>query len=227
LIGHHALVSGIVSSAPNSAVRRAVHGPVDRSPRGGQTGTEQAMSRIHTVFAAAIVFAGALSLTGGAAFAASGGSGGSGGSSGTTQTVKCNKGWTYDNATKACVKNQSLNDQQLYDQGRALALAGYYENALDTLGAIRNQNDAMVLTMIGYSERKLGNYDQGLAYYAKALAIDPANINTHEYLGEAYAEKGKLDLANAELVKVEAVCGTTCEQYQDLAKAIAGTPDQS
>ena len=53
------------------------------------------------------------------------------------------------------------------------------------------------------------------------------NINTHEYLGEAYAEKGKLDLAKAELVKVSAVCGTTCEQYQDLAKAIAGTPDEN
>ena len=43
-------------------------------------------------------------------------------------------------------------------------------------------------------------------------------------IAEAYAEKGKLDLAKAELVKVESVCGTTCEQYQDLAKAIAGTP---
>jgi tetratricopeptide (TPR) repeat protein len=180
------------------------------------------MSRIHTVFAAAVVFAGALSLSGGAAFAASGGSSGS---SDTTQVVKCNKGWTYDQSKKACVKNQSMNDQQLYDQGRALALAGAYTNALDSLNAIRNKNDAMVLTMIGYSERKMGNYDQGLAYYAKALAIDPTNINTHEYLGEAYAEKGQIDLAKAELVKVAAVGGTNTEQYLDLAKAIAGTPD--
>ena len=179
------------------------------------------MSRINTVFAAAIVFAGALSLTGGAALAASGGSSGSD----TTQVVKCNKGWTYDQSKKACVKNQSMNDQQLYQQGRALALAGDYTNALDSLNAIRNKNDAMVLTMIGYSTRKLGNYDEGLAYYAKALAIDPSNINTHEYLGEAYAEKGQLDLAKAELVKVAAVGGTTTEQYLDLAKAIAGQPD--
>lgn len=179
------------------------------------------MSRTHTSLAGAILFAGVLSLGGGAAFAASGGD------SGTTQTVKCHKGWTYDATQKACVRNQSLNDQQLYEQGRALALAGYYENALDSLNAIRNTNDAMVLTMIGYSERKLGNYDRGLAYYAKALAIDPANVNTHEYLGEAYAEKGQFGLAKAELMKVEAVCGTDCEQYQDLAKAIAGQPDES
>ena len=178
------------------------------------------MSRIHMSLAAAMVVAGALSL-GGAAFAASGGS------SGGTTPVKCSKGETYDQTTKACVKNQSLNDQQLYQQGRALALAGDYQNALDSLNAIGNKNDAMVLTMIGYSTRKMGNYDQGLAYYAQALAIDPNNINTHEYLGEAYAEKGQLDLAKGELVKVAAVGGTTTEQYQDLAKAIAGKPNAS
>ena len=163
-------------------------------------------------------------MAGGTAFAASGGGGGS---SDTTQVVKCKTGSTYDQARKKCVRNQLLNDQQLYDQGRALALAGDYEKALDSLNAIRDKNDAMVLTMIGHSERKSGNYDTGLAFYAKALVIDPTNINTHEYLGEAYAEKGQLDLAKAELVKVAAVCGTTCEQYQDLAKAIAGKPDES
>jgi tetratricopeptide (TPR) repeat protein len=79
--------------------------------------------------------------------------------------------------------------------------------------------------MIGYSQRKMGHYDAGLAYYRQALALDPNNVNTHEYLGEAYAEKGKLDLARADLLKVSAVCGRGCEQYQDLAKAIAGVPD--
>ena len=185
------------------------------------------MRGIHTSFATAIFFAGALSSAGTTAFASGGGGGGGGGGSGSGQAVVCNKGWTYDEAKKVCVRNQSLNDQQLYQEGRALALAGHYENALDSLNAIRNKNDAMVLTMIGYSERKLGHYDTGLAFYAQALAIEPTNVNTHEYLGEAYAEKGKLDLAKSELVKVEAVCGTTCEQYQDLAKAIAGKPDES
>jgi tetratricopeptide (TPR) repeat protein len=85
----------------------------------------------------------------------------------------------------------------------------------------------MVLTMIGYSERKSGNYDVGVDYYYKALAIDPENVNTREYLGEAYVEKGKINRARAELAKIEAVCGTTCEQYEDLAKAIAGEPDES
>jgi tetratricopeptide (TPR) repeat protein len=131
----------------------------------------------------------------------------------------------WNSSTEKCEKSTSLDDKALYDQGRDLALAGRYAEALTALEAVRDQNDAMVLTMIGYSKRKLGDYDGGLAYYQRALALEPNNVNTHEYLGEAYAEKGKLDLAKAELVKISAVCGTTCEQYLDLAKAIAGKPD--
>ena len=72
-------------------------------------------------------------------------------------------------------------------------------DALDVLVAIRDKNDAMVLTMIGYSTRKLGNTDEGIAIYHQALAIDPNNVNTHEYLGEGYLAAGRVDLAEAEL----------------------------
>ncbi len=171
-----------------------------------------------------ILLAGVLSLAGTAAFAASDG----GSSSSGTTTPQCKAGYVWNAHKSKCEKKTSstLDDKTLYTQGRDLALAGRYEEALVALGAVRNQ-DSMVLTMIGYSQRKLGNYDAGLATYAEALALDPNNVNTHEYLGEAYAEKGNLDLARAELMKVEAVCGTTCEQYQDLAKAIAGEPGES
>jgi tetratricopeptide (TPR) repeat protein len=165
------------------------------------------------------ILAVAFSLGGTLAFAVSGG-----GSSGSgASTPSCPKG-EVSNHGKCTKATSSLDDKQLYTQGRDLALAGRYAEALTALEAVKNQNDAMVLTMIGYSKRKLGNSDEGLAFYQRALAIEPNNVNTHEYLGEAYAEKGKLDLAKAELVKVAAVCGTTCEQYQDLAKAIAGAP---
>jgi tetratricopeptide (TPR) repeat protein len=165
------------------------------------------------------ILAVAFSLGGTLAFAASGG--GSSGKGASTPSCPSGQVWNNGKCSKA---SSSLDDRQLYTQGRDLALAGRYVEALTALQAVKNQNDAMVLTMIGYSKRKLGNYDEGVALYQQALAIDPNNVNTHEYLGEAYAEKGKLDLAKAELVKVASVCGTTCEQYQDLAKAIASVP---
>jgi len=154
----------------------------------------------------------------------SSGGGSSGGSSG-SNIPHCNKGYVYDAKKHICVRSTSslMNDQQLYTQGHDLALAGRYQEALDALDAVQNK-DSMTLTMIGYATRKSGDYDQGVAYYAKALALDANNVNTHEYLGEAYAEKGRIDDAKAELVKVAALCGITCEQYQDLSAAIAGTP---
>jgi tetratricopeptide (TPR) repeat protein len=91
---------------------------------------------------------------------------------------------------------------------------------------VQNQNDSKVLTMIGYAKRKLGSVDEGMAYYQRALAIDPNNADTREYLGEAYVQTGRMDLAKAELANVQALCGTECEQYQDLAAAIAGQPDE-
>ena len=80
--------------------------------------------------------------------------------------------------------------------------------------------------MIGYAKRKLGNVDEGMAYYQRALAIDPNNADTREYLGEAYVETGRMDLAKAQLASVQTICGTECEQYEDLAAAIAGQPDE-
>jgi len=184
------------------------------------------MAHLSSSLARAGLVALALSVAGavGPAFAASGGSSNGSGSS----TPTCQAGYVYDQNKKTCVKATSglFDDKQLYEQGRALALAGRYAEALGALEAVRNQNDSMVLTMIGYAKRKSGSFDEGMAYYQRALAIDPKNVNTREYLGEAYAEKGRMDLAKAELTKVEALCGKECEQYQDLAKAIAGQSDE-
>ena len=123
--------------------------------------------------------------------------GGSGGSSGGNASggLSCNPGWVPHSSGQYCVKAQSYLDmEQLYEEGRALALAGDYDDALALLGAA-DQGDAMVLTMIGYSKRKSGALHEGIGYYYRALAIDPDNVNTREYLGEGYVAMGRLDLA--------------------------------
>ena len=182
------------------------------------------MANLSSLLARASLVALAVSIAGAAGPAFANSSGGSGGG-GTTPV--CKPGYVYDTNKQACVKASSgLDDEQLYQQGRALALGGHYEEALGALAAVQNQHDSKVLTMIGYSKRKLGNFDEGVAYYQQALAIDPGNADTREYLGEAYVETGRMDLAKAELANVQALCGTECEQYQDLAAAIAGQPDE-
>ncbi len=160
--------------------------------------------------------------------ASGGGGGGGGGSSGAGGVPpQCRQGLVWDKKVRRCVRAQSSNlpDKELLEQGRALALAGYYDDALIVLDAVQNKQDAMVLTYIGYSHRKKGDTDVGIGFYKQALAIDPNNINTREYLGEGYASAGKMELAKAELGIIEKLCGNKeCEQYEDLAAAIAGNP---
>lgn len=188
---------------------------------------------------AALALAAAMALTAGTAMAApsgggggGGGGGSSGGSSGGTSTSSgggngghaptvCREGFVYSEEQKICVRQQTMNDAELFEQGEALALAGHHETALDVLGAIRNKHDAMVLTMIGYATRKLGRVDEGIAIYHEALAIDPASLNTHEYLGEGYLAAGRLDLAEVQLTTLERLCGSDCDQYRTLERAIA------
>ena len=141
--------------------------------------------------------------------------------------VPCADGTVYDASTKTCVARSSsrIDDRDLYLHGRELALDGRYQDALDVFGTIADKNDAMLLTMIGYATRKLGNTEEGIAIYHQALAIDPDNLNTHEYLGEGYLAAGRVDLAEAELDTLARLCGGThCEQYQDLEKAMLGQP---
>jgi len=153
------------------------------------------------------------------AFAASDGGGGS------SDPVQCKDGMVYNKTKKICEQTSMLEDKDLIEQGRALALAGYYENALDALMAVRNKEDATALTYIGYANRKMGNVDEGMAYYRQALALEPDNLYTHEYMGEGYVAVGRTDLAEVQLASLETLCGTDCEQYQELAAAIAGEPE--
>ena len=41
-----------------------------------------------------------------------------------------------------------------------------------------------------------------------------------EYLGEGYVAAGRVDLAKLQLTEIANRCGTTCEEYQELAEHI-------
>ena len=135
---------------------------------------------------------------------------------------KCKKFTAESDKWKACMKaaKQSMNNEDLYATGYQLAKAGDYSDALEFLTAGTGQKDVRFLTMIGYSTRKLGKIDEGMGFYAQALAIDPNSVNTREYLGEAYLQKNDLESAKGQLTEISNRCGTTCEPYKELNDAI-------
>lgn len=83
-----------------------------------------------------------------------------------------------------------------------------------------NARNADALNYMGYSYRKLGNYELALAYYKKALDVDPNHKGANEYLGEAYLEMKQPTLAEAQLAKLEKICGMGCDAYKRLKTAI-------
>jgi len=149
-----------------------------------------------------------------------------GGGTTTTQPQNCPQGKVWSASKGKCVWiNSSVDDEELYDQGRALAKYGQYERAIEVLSAVSNRNDPRVLNYLGYSHRKLGRLDTGIRYYAKALAINPDFVLAREYLGEGYVAKGDLAKAREQLHEIEKRCGTGCEEYVDLAEAITAASE--
>lgn len=87
-----------------------------------------------------------------------------------------------------------------------------------------DSNNADVHNMLGYSYRKRPNPDlpKAFEHYKLALKIDPRHKAAHEYIGEAYLMDRQPSEAEKHLMQLEAICGnTTCEEYTDLAHAIA------
>ena len=75
--------------------------------------------------------------------------------------------------------------------------------------------------LLGYAYRNQRKYDLAFKHYAAALKLDPSHKGAHEYIGEAYLLTGNKAKAREHLAALERICGKGCEQYQDLANAIA------
>lgn len=129
---------------------------------------------------------------------------------------------------KKCRKKAGLPSvadgvDEAYALGYALAQKGDYAQALRVLKPVEDSNDVRVLTYIGFSLRNLGRIEDALSYYDRAIAIDPTNVATLEYMGKAHLTLGDLTAANRKLERIKSICGTECEAYKSLATAIAET----
>ena len=79
---------------------------------------------------------------------------------------------------------------------------------------------ADTLNYLGFTTRKLGDYENGEKYYLLGLEIDPNHKGINEYLGELYVVTNRMDLAK-ERLKVLETCN--CEEYNELKEIIEGT----
>src|SRR5262245_59170016 len=168
------------------------------------------------VLTAASLFA--LSVTAGAALAA-----GDPEPKGPPQSQQKNTN-TKDTKKK---KNDKKSEQEFRDGYRAayaLVQSGKYAEAFAAFKALDEDDHPDVANYLGYTARKMGNYDLSKVWYERALAADPQHVRTWQYYGMWHVEQGNMLKAADFLQKIEAICGNkSCKEYQDLKGGMEGT----
>lgn len=114
--------------------------------------------------------------------------------------------------------------QDRYAEAKALIDSANFPAALPILVSLTTEEpqNADAWNLLGFTQRKLGNYGEASLAYGTALTLNPDHLGALEYQGELYIETGKPDLARANLERLKTLCGT-CEEAEDLAKALGNS----
>jgi tetratricopeptide (TPR) repeat protein len=122
-------------------------------------------------------------------------------------------------------KSKSKNEKKSFLDGYKAAYAAIYQrhdyaSGITHLKALKRSDHADVANLIGYANRKLGNYDESRVWYEAALKADPSHVRTWQYYGLWQLEQGKPAQAQLHLDKIATLCGTSCPEYRSLSEAM-------
>ena len=139
-------------------------------------------------------------------------SAGSGGDSDSTpKTSDYAKAKNLINAAKKYEKKGKIDKaQKRYAKAQKLLLKSNKKKPLQ----------ADTLNYLGFTTRKLGDYEGGEKFYLQGLQIEPNHNGINEYLGELYVATNRMDMAK-ERLEILKTCN--CEEFDELKEIIEGT----
>jgi len=110
-----------------------------------------------------------------------------------------------------------------YQAGLDAIEASDWERAISNLNVaqVAEPTNADLQNWLGYAYRHEGKYDEALDHYRTALHLNPKHRGAHEYAGETYLLMGNKAKAREHLAALERICGSECNEYRDLQRAIA------
>ena len=114
----------------------------------------------------------------------------------------------------------------LIAEGDAALQKGEVQKAVDSFEAALAVDPGYTPTLLRLAQAARSDRMQGKAigYYREALSREPRNLAALAGEGEALAEKGALENARENLVRLETLCGADCPETVNLAAAIARGP---
>lgn len=97
-----------------------------------------------------------------------------------------------------------------------------YQDAIVELQRMLKETpeDADILNLLAYSQRKSQRFDEAMANYQKALGIEPEHRRANEYLGELYLQLDQPDKAQERLQVLDEACFFGCAEFDKLEEAI-------
>jgi tetratricopeptide (TPR) repeat protein len=116
----------------------------------------------------------------------------------------------YDNAVKLVKRAGKLEKKDKSDKAKKLYAQAFkkLEKAYKT-----DKKNPDILNYMGYTTRKVGNFDQAEKFYLEGLKIKPNHNGINEYLGELYVQTNQIDKANERLAVLK---NCNCDEYNEL-----------
>lgn len=114
----------------------------------------------------------------------------------------------------------------LLAQGRSQMASGQVNQAIDAYEAalVVSPGSVEVLLALAGATRVQDMQGKALHYYREALESDPRNLAAIAGEGAALAEKGALEKARRNLVRLRGLCGSDCDEAKTLAAQIETGP---
>ena len=116
----------------------------------------------------------------------------------------------YDEAVKLVKRAGKLEKKDKLDKAKKL-----YSQAFTKLEKAykKNKKDPDILNYMGFTSRKVGNFEVAEKFYLQGLSIKPNHNGINEYLGELYVQTNRIDKANERLAILK---DCNCDEYKEL-----------
>ena len=110
-----------------------------------------------------------------------------------------------------------------FEKGKKAIEAKKWNDAIEAFKKVVSDNaeNADAHNYLGYAYRWTNKMDDSFRHYNIALKLSPNHRGAHEYIGVAYLKVNQPEKAKEHLAKLEKICGKKCDEYEDLAKALA------
>ena len=131
-------------------------------------------------------------------------------SAGSDSNSEENMSSLFSEAKKLVKRAGKLEKKEKNDKAKNL-----YSQAFEKLkkAYASDKKNPDILNYMGYTSRKIGNFEQAEKFYLTGLSIKPDHNGINEYLGELYVQTNRIDKANERL---EVLRNCNCDEFNEL-----------